>query len=175
MVNGDPDPRLAPYVREYFGAPGTAHAACSTGGSAGAKLQPSPSTRLPCYTPPDLVRTWTPGSPIWSPKSKPRPVQERGAARRGGSLPVEAAGIEPTDKAMENPRQDTLLRAIALSSRRFVVPPYLLRLLERRGVLPAQGPEDARQAYQARSLRQRLRWAERLKRAEEGRLREPGV
>jgi putative transposase len=28
------------------------------------------------------------------------------------------------------------------------------------GALPAQGPEDARQAYQAHSLQQRLRWAE---------------
>jgi Putative transposase len=36
----------------------------------------------------------------------------------------------------------------------------VLRLLERRGALPAQGPEDARQAYQAQSLQQRLRWAE---------------
>jgi len=32
--------------------------------------------------------------------------------------------------------------------------------LERRGTLPAQGPEDALQAYQAHSLQQRLRWTE---------------
>lgn len=32
------------------------------------------------------------------------------------------------------------------------------RLLESRGALPAQGPEDARQAYQAQSLQQRFRW-----------------
>ncbi|WP_224249969.1 transposase [Hyalangium gracile] len=36
----------------------------------------------------------------------------------------------------------------------------VLRLLEKRGALPAQGPEDARQAYQAHGLQQRLRWAE---------------
>ncbi|QRK07344.1 transposase [Archangium violaceum] len=35
-----------------------------------------------------------------------------------------------------------------------------LRLLEKRGALPAQGPEDALQAYQAHSLQQRLRWTE---------------
>jgi hypothetical protein len=36
----------------------------------------------------------------------------------------------------------------------------VLRLLERRGALPAQGPEDALQAYQAHSLQQRLFWPE---------------
>ncbi len=36
----------------------------------------------------------------------------------------------------------------------------VLRLLERRGALPAQGPEDALQAYQAHSLQQRLLWTE---------------
>jgi hypothetical protein len=36
----------------------------------------------------------------------------------------------------------------------------VLRLLEKRGALPAQGPEDAQQAYQAHSLQQRLRWTE---------------
>jgi hypothetical protein len=36
----------------------------------------------------------------------------------------------------------------------------VLRLLERRGALPAQGPEDARQAYQAQSLQQHLRGME---------------
>ena len=36
----------------------------------------------------------------------------------------------------------------------------VLRLLEKRGALPAQGPEDALQAYQAHSLQQRLRWTE---------------
>jgi Putative transposase len=36
----------------------------------------------------------------------------------------------------------------------------VLRLLEKRGALPAQEPEDARQAYQAHSLQQRLRWTE---------------
>ncbi|MFY0528755.1 transposase [Archangium gephyra] len=41
-----------------------------------------------------------------------------------------------------------------------VVRHRVLRLLEKRGALPAQGPEDARQAYQAHSLRQRLRWTE---------------
>ena len=33
----------------------------------------------------------------------------------------------------------------------------VLRLLEKRGTLPAQGPEDAQQVYQAHSLQQRLR------------------
>ncbi|WP_146209848.1 transposase zinc-binding domain-containing protein [Vitiosangium sp. GDMCC 1.1324] len=41
-----------------------------------------------------------------------------------------------------------------------VVRHRVLRLLEKRGALPAQGPEDARQAYQAHSLQQRLRWTE---------------
>jgi Putative transposase len=36
----------------------------------------------------------------------------------------------------------------------------VLRLLEKRGALPAQGPEDALQVYQAHSLQQRLRWTE---------------
>ncbi len=36
----------------------------------------------------------------------------------------------------------------------------VLRLLEKRGALPAQGPEDALRAYQAHSLQQRLRWTE---------------
>ncbi|MFL5347374.1 MAG: transposase [Hyalangium sp.] len=36
----------------------------------------------------------------------------------------------------------------------------VLRLLEKRGALPAQGPEDALQAYQAHLLQQRLRWTE---------------
>lgn len=36
----------------------------------------------------------------------------------------------------------------------------VLRLLEKRGALPVQGPEDALQAYQAHSLQQRLRWTE---------------
>jgi Putative transposase/Transposase zinc-binding domain len=36
----------------------------------------------------------------------------------------------------------------------------VLRLLEKRGAVPAQGPEDAQQAYQAHSLQQRLRWLE---------------
>ena len=34
----------------------------------------------------------------------------------------------------------------------------VLRLLVSRGALPAEGPEDARQAYQAQSLQQRFRW-----------------
>ncbi len=41
-----------------------------------------------------------------------------------------------------------------------VVRHRVLRLLEKRGALPAQGPEDALQAYQAHSLQQRLRWTE---------------
>ncbi|RKI00470.1 hypothetical protein D7Y04_18950 [Corallococcus sp. AB038B] len=36
----------------------------------------------------------------------------------------------------------------------------VLRLLEKRGALPAQGPEDTLQTYQAHSLQQRLRWTE---------------
>jgi len=39
-----------------------------------------------------------------------------------------------------------------------VVRHRVLRLLEKRGALPEQGPEDALQAYQAHSLQQRLRW-----------------
>ncbi|WP_147441770.1 transposase zinc-binding domain-containing protein [Corallococcus exercitus] len=41
-----------------------------------------------------------------------------------------------------------------------VVRHRVLRLLEKRGALPAQGPEDALQAYQEHSLQQRLRWTE---------------
>ncbi len=41
-----------------------------------------------------------------------------------------------------------------------VVRHRVLRLLEKRGALPAQGPQDALQAYQAHSLQQRLRWTE---------------
>ncbi len=41
-----------------------------------------------------------------------------------------------------------------------VVRHRVLRLLEKRGALPAQGPEDALQAYQAHSLLQRLRLPE---------------
>jgi len=36
---------------------------------------------------------------------------------------VEAAGIEPVNKAMENPKQDALLPAIALILLGFVIPP----------------------------------------------------
>jgi hypothetical protein len=39
-----------------------------------------------------------------------------------------------------------------------VVRHRVLRLLEKRGALPAQGPEDALQAWQAHLLQQRLRW-----------------
>ena len=41
-----------------------------------------------------------------------------------------------------------------------VVHHRVLRLLDKRGALPAQGPEDALQTYQAHSLQQRLRWTE---------------
>jgi len=41
-----------------------------------------------------------------------------------------------------------------------VVRHRVLRLLEKRGALPAQGPEDALQTYPAHSLQQRLRWTE---------------
>ena len=41
-----------------------------------------------------------------------------------------------------------------------VVRQRVLRLLEKRGAVPAQGPEDAQQTYQAHSLQQRLRWLE---------------
>ena len=36
---------------------------------------------------------------------------------------MEAAGIEPVNQAMENPRQDALLPAIALILLGFVIPP----------------------------------------------------
>ncbi len=41
-----------------------------------------------------------------------------------------------------------------------VVRHRVLRLLEKRGALPAQGPEDALQVYQAHALQRRLRWTE---------------
>ena len=34
----------------------------------------------------------------------------------------------------------------------------VLRMLQTRGALPGEGPEDARQASQAQSLQQRFRW-----------------
>ena len=52
------------------------------------------------------------------------------------------------------PTQDEVERLLR------VVHLRVLRLLEKRGVMPAQGPEDALQAYQAHSLQQRLRWTE---------------
>ncbi|WP_233262306.1 transposase [Vitiosangium sp. GDMCC 1.1324] len=51
------------------------------------------------------------------------------------------------------PSQEEVERLVA------VVRTRVLRLLERRGVLPAEGPEDAKQAYQVHSLQQRLRFA----------------
>ena len=57
-------------------------------------------------------------------------------------------------EALPPPTQDEverLLRGVHLR---------VLRLLEKRGALPAQGPEDALRAYQAHSLQQRLRWTE---------------
>jgi hypothetical protein len=57
-------------------------------------------------------------------------------------------------EALPPPTQDEverLLRGVHLR---------VLRLLEKRGALPAQGPEDALRAYQAHCLQQRLRWTE---------------
>src|SRR6218665_2288298 len=63
-------------------------------------------------------------------------------------LSVEAAGIEPVNKAMENPKQDALLPAIALILLGFVLPPLptprrplVFRPFPRwRGTLRAQAP-----------------------------------
>ncbi|HEX8821578.1 MAG TPA: transposase [Archangium sp.] len=52
------------------------------------------------------------------------------------------------------PTQDEVERLLRVVRHR------VLRLLEKRGAMPAQGPEDALQAYQAHSLQQRLRWTE---------------
>jgi hypothetical protein len=57
-------------------------------------------------------------------------------------------------EALGPPTQGEVERLLSRVHRR--VP----RLLERRGALPAQGPEDALEAYQAHSLRQRLFWPE---------------
>lgn len=42
---------------------------------------------------------------------------------------------------------------------------WVLRLLERRSLLPAEGPENALEALQAASLQQRLLWEELMARA----------
>jgi hypothetical protein len=57
-------------------------------------------------------------------------------------------------EALPPPTQDEVERLLR------VVHLRVLRLLEKRGALPAQGPEDALRAYQAHSLQQRLRWTE---------------
>jgi len=57
-------------------------------------------------------------------------------------------------EALPPPTQDEVERLLR------VVYLRVLRLLEKRGALPAQGPEDALRAYQAHSLQQRLRWTE---------------
>jgi hypothetical protein len=57
-------------------------------------------------------------------------------------------------EALPPPTQDEVERLLR------VVHLRMLRLLEKRGALPAQGPEDALRAYQAHSLQQRLRWTE---------------
>jgi hypothetical protein len=46
-----------------------------------------------------------------------------GLTQGGGQPRLEAAGIEPVNKAIENPKQDALLPAIALILLRFVIPP----------------------------------------------------
>jgi hypothetical protein len=52
------------------------------------------------------------------------------------------------------PSQAEVARLLEVVHRR------VLRLLERCGVLPAPGPEDALKGYQAASLQQRFRWQE---------------
>ncbi|WP_343211157.1 hypothetical protein [Archangium violaceum] len=52
------------------------------------------------------------------------------------------------------PTQDEVERLLRVVRHR------VLRLLEKRGAMPAQGHEDALRAYQAHSLQQRLRWTE---------------
>ena len=64
-----------------------------------------------------------PREPDLVPKSKPRPLTGEGAARSGGQPLAEAAGIEAVNKAIENPKQDALLPAIALILPGFVIPP----------------------------------------------------
>ena len=57
-------------------------------------------------------------------------------------------------EALPPPTQSEIERLLRVVRQR------VLRLLENRGALPAQGPEDAQQAYPAHSLQQRLRWLE---------------
>ena len=52
------------------------------------------------------------------------------------------------------PTTEEVERLLASLARR------LLRRLQRMGLLPADGPEDAREAYQAAALQQRFAWAE---------------
>jgi Putative transposase len=53
-------------------------------------------------------------------------------------------------EALGPPTQGEVERLLSMVRQR------VLRVLEKRGALPAQGPEDALQAYQAHSLRQRF-------------------
>ena len=56
--------------------------------------------------------------------------------------------------ALPPPSTEEVERLLSSLARR------LLRRLQRLGLLPAEGPEDARQAYQAAALQQRFAWAE---------------
>jgi hypothetical protein len=56
--------------------------------------------------------------------------------------------------ALPPPSQEEVERLVAVVRQR------VLRLLENRGALPAEGPDDVKQAYQVHSLQQRLRFPE---------------
>ncbi len=68
---------------------------------------------------PNLVRQ----EPIWSPEASRAFFLGVGSTQGGGQPLLEAAGIEPVNKAIENPKQDALLPAIALILLGFVIPP----------------------------------------------------
>jgi hypothetical protein len=83
----------------------------------GVEAQDSQEAQDPCRAPP--------GRAAWAgvyPKASPASSLGVGSAQSGGQPLLEAAGIEPVNKAIENPKQDALLPAIALILLGFVIP-----------------------------------------------------
>ena len=69
--------------------------------------------------------------------------------------------MQPEGTVLYEAVKDNLATLLAAASEvERGLPRYVERLLEKRGALPAQGPENALQAWQTHSLQQRLRWTE---------------
>ena len=88
--------------------------------------------------------------PIWSPKMLHASSLGLGSTQGGGQPLLEAAGIEPVSKAIENPKQDVLLPAIALILLGFVIPsrPVSSRSIPRwRGTLGAHAAQQGQSAW----------------------------